>query len=51
MYKTFTTALTALGLTASLAWADVTANKEFVLDMMENVFSSRDASAVDAYFA
>ena len=51
MYKTFTTTLTALGLTASLAWADVTANKEFVLDVMENVFSSRDASAVDAYFA
>lgn len=41
--------LLALSMTPSLA--DVAANKEIVRNMMSDVFRSRDASAVDKYFA
>ena len=51
MFKTLTTTLAAVGISASFAWADVAANKQLVLDMMQNVFAARDAAAVDRYFA
>ena len=50
MFKTLTTTIAAIGMSASFAWADVAANKQFVMDMMQNVFAARDADAVDTYF-
>lgn len=50
MLKTLTTTIAAIGFSASFAWADVAANKQLVLDMMQNVFAARDAAAVDTYF-
>lgn len=51
MLKILTTTIAALGVSASFALADVQANKQLVLDMMQDVFAARDATAVDTYFA
>lgn len=50
MFRTLTTTLAVIVMTASLSWADVATNKQFVLDMMRDVFSARPADAVDTYF-
>lgn len=51
MYKKLTTTALVLGLSVSLAWADVAANKQIVLNAMANVFAARNPAAVDTYFA
>lgn len=50
MFKTLTTTIAVIGMSASFAWADVAANKQLVMDMMQNVFAARNADAVDTYF-
>lgn len=51
MKKIFAATLGIIGLSASIVFADTATNKELVLNMMEDVFKARDASAVDDYFA
>lgn len=50
MIKTLTSTLAAIAMSASFAWADSADNKQLVLDMMQNIFAARDATAVDTYF-
>ena len=50
MLKSLTIAVGALTVCATTAFSDVTANKEIVRNMVEEVFVGRNVDAVDTYF-
>ncbi|NRB02292.1 MAG: nuclear transport factor 2 family protein [Rhodobacteraceae bacterium] len=50
MFKSLTVTASALVICATTAFADATANKEIVQNMVDDVFVSRNIDAVDTYF-